>query len=54
MRTESEIKQEIRWFYEELDGVTKGSILCESKIAAQKYYKGAITALERVLQENNQ
>ena len=54
MKTEKEIREQIKWFKSELDGVNTGTILCENKIAAQKYCKGCINSLKWVLDEEQQ
>ena len=52
MKTEKEIKEQIKWFESELVGITTGTILSENKIAAQKYCKGCINSLKWVLGED--
>ena len=54
MRSEDEIRKMLLWYKSEYHDIGLGKIPAENRIAALKYYLGAISALTYVLQEDNQ
>lgn len=52
MKTVEEIKEMIKWCKNEIKEIENGNIQAENKIVAIKYYQGAITNLEWVIEDS--